>query len=209
MKKIISLLLVLTSLFALFSCVPNEGNGECNADSMLKVYVYSVKVMAGTTPIVGAKIDLRNESADKKGNPVTDANGEAAYTSYTEIAGEWVAKIISIPDVYGIDKTEYLGKTYTLVNGSVKIEFAQVDVPQFEVKVVDQNGDAVVGAMVQICLDSCFVKVTDDAGVARMDFADGEYKANILSLPDGYTDSTEGAKYSFVDLKCEIIVTKN
>ncbi len=209
MKKILSILLVFVSLLALFSCGGNGDNNDGNADSQQKAYVYSAKVVAGTTPIVGAKVEIRNESADQKALLTTDSKGEIAKTYNEEIAGEWVAKIISIPDVYGIEKTEYLGKTYTLTNGFVKIEFAQVELPQFEVKVVDQNGDAVVGAMVQICLDSCFVKVTDDTGVARMDYADGEYKANILSLPDGYTDTTNGEKFSFENLKCEITVTKN
>lgn len=209
MKKILSILLVFVSLLALFSCGGNGDNNDGNADSQQKAYVYSAKVVAGTTPIVGAKVEIRNESADQKDLLTTDSKGEIAKTYNEEIAGEWVAKILSIPDVYGIENTEYLGKTYTLTNGFVKIEFAQVELPQFEVKVVDQNGDAVVGAMVQICLDSCFVKVTDDTGVARMDYADGEYKANILSLPDGYTDTTNGEKFSFENLKCEITVTKN
>ena len=61
MKKIIALMLALMTVFAFVSCGgDDEGEG---ADSQQKAYVYSVKIMAGTTPIVGAKVDLRNESA--------------------------------------------------------------------------------------------------------------------------------------------------
>lgn len=211
MKKILSILLVFVSLLALFSCGGNGDNNDGNADSQQKAYVYSAKVVAGTTPIVGAKVEIRNESADQKALLTTDSKGEIAKTYNEEIAGEWVAKIISIPDVYGIEKTEYLGKTYTLTNGFVKIEFAQVELPQFEVKVVDQNGDAVVGVRVQVCAGSnCRVAMTDEAGIARFDYAEGEHHANILIAPAGYTDSTNQQEYSFdEDLKCEIAITKN
>lgn len=209
MKKILSILLILASLLSLFACNTGD-NGDGNSDAQQKVYAYTVKVMAGTTPIVGAKVDLRNDSADKKALIETDSKGEASYTSNTEILGEWVAKITEIPDAYGIDKTEYLGKSYTLVNGNVRIEFAQVELPQFEVKVVDQDGVAVVGARVQVCATTCRTALTDENGIASFDYAEGEHHANILVVPEGYTDSTNGAEYSFDEnLECLIVITKN
>lgn len=210
MKKIIALMLALMTVFAFVSCGgDDEGEG---ADSQQKAYSYSVKIMAGTTPIVGAKVDLRNASADVKKLIETDVNGEAAYTSTTEISGAWVAKITSIPDVYGVAKDEYLGKEYTLTNGSVTVEFAQVELPKFEIKVVDQNGDAVAGVKIQLCSgEICNVpRDTNDAGVAEFDYAVGDYTAKIFSLPDGYSVDDMEAKYTFnADLECTITVTKN
>jgi hypothetical protein len=213
MKKILSLVLTLILTlgvaFSLASCDMGGGNDNADDDSTTTSYSYTVKVMAGTTPIVGAKIDLRNESAGKKGNPVTDENGVATLTYDTEISGEWVAKIISIPDAYGIAKTEYLGKTYTLESGTATITFAQVEMPKFEVKVVDQTGAPVAGVRVQVCSEeNCSIATTDANGIATFKYAAGEHHANILKA-DGYTFNTE-EKFDFdADLKCEIEIAKN
>ncbi len=67
---------------------------------------------------------------------------------------------------------------------------------KFEVKVVDQNGNAVAGVMTQICKDVCVPKVTDANGVAAFDLeiTDG-YKLSVLSCPAGYTYEGEAEIY--------------
>ncbi len=66
---------------------------------------------------------------------------------------------------------------------------------QYKVKVVDQEGNPIVGVMVQLCTDeSCLIPVkTDDTGVAT--FApteEGEYHANFLpGVPEGYEADAE------------------
>lgn len=59
----------------------------------------------------------------------------------------------------------------------------------FAVTVVDQNGAAVVGAMVQICKDSCVPGITNEEGVATIIATiDSEgYALKVASLPEGYT----------------------
>lgn len=65
----------------------------------------------------------------------------------------------------------------------------------YTVKVVDEEGNPVVGAMVQVCTDeSCLVPAkTDDAGVATFGpAAEGAYHANFLpSVPAGYEADAE------------------
>ena len=207
------MMLAMATLILLASCGGGDGDGAGDDadDTPATSYAYTVKVMAGTTPIVGAKIELKNDANSVKKLLTTDAKGEVAYTSDTEISGEWVARITSIPDKYDIEKSEYDGKTYTLENGTVTITCAQVEVPQFKVTVVDQNGDVVVGARVQVCAgENCRIAYTDENGVASFAYAAGEHHANIAKAPDGYTDSTNKAEYSFdSELKCTIEITKN
>ncbi len=57
----------------------------------------------------------------------------------------------------------------------------------FEVKVVDGDGNAVKGVMVQICKDACVPAITNDEGVAtfNVEITDG-YKLSVVSCPAGY-----------------------
>lgn len=66
---------------------------------------------------------------------------------------------------------------------------------QYKVKVVDEGGNPIVGAMIQVCTDeTCLMPVkTDDTGVATFaPAAEGEYHANFLpSVPAGYEADAE------------------
>lgn len=66
----------------------------------------------------------------------------------------------------------------------------------FEVTVVDQNGNAVQGVMMQLCKDVCVPKLTDANGVAvfEAEITDG-YKLSVLSCPAGYTYEGEAEIY--------------
>ncbi len=57
----------------------------------------------------------------------------------------------------------------------------------FEVKVVDGDGNAVKGVMVQICKDACVPAITNDEGIATFnaEITDG-YKLSVVSCPAGY-----------------------
>ena len=57
----------------------------------------------------------------------------------------------------------------------------------YKVTVVDEAGNPVAGAMVQMCLDSCVPARTADTGVAEFNLVEAEgYKVEILALPEGY-----------------------
>ncbi len=64
----------------------------------------------------------------------------------------------------------------------------------YRVRVVDEDGNPVVGAWVQLCLDACRLDDTDEEGWAEFDnkVEDG-YKANVASGPDNY-EVPEGKK---------------
>lgn len=70
----------------------------------------------------------------------------------------------------------------------------------YTVKVQDEGGNPVVGAMIQICQgELCLMPTaTDDAGVAVFSVAEeAEYEAKFLSLPAGYDYTTEEQVFHF------------
>ena len=66
----------------------------------------------------------------------------------------------------------------------------------YTVKVVDEAGNPVKDATVQMCLTTCIFGVTNAEGVAAftLDEAEG-YKAEVLSLPEGYAEVSEEPVY--------------
>ena len=58
----------------------------------------------------------------------------------------------------------------------------------FKVTVVDQNGNPVQGAIVQLCKDTCVPMSTDTDGIATFstEIVEG-HKLSIMSCPEGYT----------------------
>lgn len=85
----------------------------------------------------------------------------------------------------------------------------EAEVPEgmvvYTVKVVDENGDPVVGAMVQICQDTCYPGVTNEEGVAQYTVAEADYKVSFLSMPEGYTCDEEA--FYFEDGATELTIT--
>ena len=67
----------------------------------------------------------------------------------------------------------------------------------YTVTVLDEAGNPIAGAMVQLCLEACFPGATDENGVARFDMEEAEYKASFLFLPEGYTYSTDAQEFYF------------
>ena len=67
---------------------------------------------------------------------------------------------------------------------------------KFEVKVVDSDGNAVEGVMVQICKDTCIPAKTDANGVATFNIeVTSEHKLSVLSCPAGYEYTGEAEVY--------------
>lgn len=63
---------------------------------------------------------------------------------------------------------------------------------QYKVKVIDEGGNPIVGAIVQVCKDSCLPGVTDANGVATFVVADDTgYKASFVTVPAGYEADAE------------------
>lgn len=56
----------------------------------------------------------------------------------------------------------------------------------YTVKVEDESGAPVAGAVVQWCLDVCSPGVTDAEGLARYTAPEAAYEVKLLSVPEGF-----------------------
>lgn len=70
---------------------------------------------------------------------------------------------------------------------------------EYHVQVVDTDGNPLAGVMVQICKDACLPGMTDATGTAIFHVAEDDYKVSFLSLPAGYTYTTEETEFYFED----------
>ena len=77
----------------------------------------------------------------------------------------------------------------------------------YRVKVTDESGAPIVGAMVQICLDTCLPGMTNAEGVAEYQVAEADYKVSYLALPAGYTYTTEETEFYFETGSTEMTIT--
>lgn len=67
----------------------------------------------------------------------------------------------------------------------------------YTIHVQDENGAAIAGAMVQICMDTCLPGMTDAEGNAVFTVDEADYKVSFLTLPAGYTYTTEETEFYF------------
>ena len=80
------------------------------------------------------------------------------------------------------------------------------------VRVVDQDGNPIAGAYIQMCLKTCDFFVTGEDGYALIDkpIADG-YKVLIIALPagyEGYTFSQEDTYFESGKTEMTLVATK-
>ena len=61
----------------------------------------------------------------------------------------------------------------------------------YSVAVVDEAGNPVVGAAVQICKEACLPGVTNEEGVALFNVLEDDYKVSFMVLPEGYEAEAE------------------
>lgn len=77
----------------------------------------------------------------------------------------------------------------------------------YKATVVDEGGNPIPGAMVQICQDTCYPGVTNEEGVVEWSVAEADYKVTFLSMPEGYTYSTEEQEFHFESGTTEMTIT--
>ncbi len=77
----------------------------------------------------------------------------------------------------------------------------------YSVKVVDESGAPIAGAIVQLCKDACVPGPTNAEGVAEFKLAEDEYKVSFLTLPAGYTYSGTEDTFYFEDGSKEMTIT--
>ena len=77
----------------------------------------------------------------------------------------------------------------------------------YTVTVLNEKGEPIVGAMVQLCKEACVPGITDEQGVARFNLPEDTYKVSFLMLPEGYTYADEAQEFYFEDGSMEMTIT--
>ena len=88
----------------------------------------------------------------------------------------------------------------------VVAEEEETGMVQYTVTVLDEEGNPIVGAMVQLCKDSCVPAITDAEGVATFNLPEDDYKASMLAMPEGYAYAGEEDTFYF-DAAFDLIIT--
>lgn len=76
----------------------------------------------------------------------------------------------------------------------------------YTVTVTDENGTPIAGALVQLCMDTCYPSATGEDGVANFHVAEAEYKVSFLTLPEGYTYSGDEDTFYFEDGSTDMVI---
>ena len=145
-------------------------------------------------------------------NFVTDNNGEA--TIELEESINIRVELLSL-DGWEEPRANKLtfGRQYTKT-----VELKKDTSITLTVTVVDQYGDAVVGAPVQLCVDTICLKATEtneDGEMSGKFEKEGKIKIKIVNLPDGYEKpsaiDSDGYHFHFEsgETDIEIEITKN
>ena len=80
--------------------------------------------------------------------------------------------------------------------------------PSYSVKVVDESGNPVAGAWVQLCLEACTPAVTDENGVASYyNMAEANYDVKFVTMPAGYDYTTDEQVFHFANGSNELTIT--
>ena len=203
MKKILSFILVaimlVTMSFAFAACDDEEqGGSEQTGDGKVK---YTVTVVdENGNPIKGATITFSPEgSMDIPFE--TEAEGVVSYKTAKTVT----AKLTEIPTGY---KSAQLNKEISFdANGNATVTLTKM--PDYIVKVVDQDGNPVAGVSLQMCDKFCvsFPK-TDANGQTSTGYQAGNFHVVITGLPDGYSVDNISEEYDFVGNELTIEITK-
>ena len=80
--------------------------------------------------------------------------------------------------------------------------------PDYKVTVLDEGGNPVVGAWVQLCVEdgTCTPASTNDQGVAGFNLDTYNYKVSFMVLPEGYAYTSEQDTWYFEDGKTEMTI---
>ncbi len=146
----------------------------------------------------------------------TKDNGTVSYTTDKQVK----FSVYSLPDNYEYDDMsikQSFGKDGKITVTVTRNE-PEITGVRYTIRVVDQNDNPVVGASVQMCIPGGFCisfdTTTDENGESVKTIETGDYKAQIISVPDGYTDITNGEYHEFTGdaengFTVTIKVTKN
>ena len=82
------------------------------------------------------------------------------------------------------------------------------EAPDYKVTVVDEGGNPVVGAWVQLCIEdgTCTPASTNEKGEAGFYLGEYNYKVSFMVLPEGYEYTSEQETWYFEDGKTEMTI---
>ena len=216
LKKLLILTLVLcmtAAMLTLTACggdngdeTNNNGNGTENNTPTGDTYTITI-VDGANNPVAGVSVMV-----DPTFKTYTsDENGKITFE--TDKTGLKVA-ILSSPTGY-----EYSTKAESFKSGSKELKLTVTKVADekitYTVTVIDQNGEAVVGAEVQLCYNGvCLPTVeTNTSGVMTNSLKSGYEVSVLLTLPEGYTATPVSGDYHAIlavdETEVTITVTKN
>ncbi len=230
-KRILCLLLV----FSLMLCIPaifagcNSGEGKdtsgsnnteqpTSTTSANNDNAYTVTIVDNEgNPVSGVSLMITN-TTDVFKDGTTDSNGKFS----AEVTGTNLGvMIVNVPDGYEKPAATNGVLHAMFENGksvSVTVNKKANTKVTYTVKVVDQNGDAVEGATLQLCPNgTCLADnfTTDANGACTKDLSPNlPVDVKIVTLPDGYTkpealNNGYHAKIEAGEAEVTITVTKN
>ena len=202
-KKILSLVLVIcmfATVLTFTACNKdkNEGtndeNNETNNggnENVTTDKTYTVTVLDGeNTPVVGVKLVITDGNSYPTATTDKDGKASVQLPEATTVS----VMVTSVPD--GYVKPEKVSGVYhgVFASGSteltLKIEKEADNKVEYTVKVVDQNGDAVVGMSIQLCPNGvCLAEkfVTNENGEITVKLTPGSAVDVKLEGLEGYT----------------------
>ena len=178
----------------------NSGNTDNNGDGKIN---YTVTVVdSNGAAVKGAKVTFITPGTDMPWT--TDANGKASYKSADTVK----VKVTSIPAGYIYSKLNV--EQSFAADGTLTVTLEKPDLPDWTIRVVDQDGNAIAGVQVQMCAESCLMpKTTNSEGYVVYEDYEGDYHAQLTALPEGYTAEFDLAAYhDFVDGVATITLIK-
>ena len=229
LKKILSLVLVicmLATVCSLTACghkdknegTNNENNENGGNENVSTDKTYTVTVLDGeNNPVEGVKLVI----TDGNSYPTTTSDKDGKASVQLPEATTVSVMVTSVPD--GYVKPEKVSGVYhgVFASGSteltLKVEKEADNKVEYTVKVVDQNGDAVVGMSIQLCPNGvCLAEkfVTNENGEITVKLNAGSEVDVKLEGLEGYTLPTPvkdsyHAVIASGETEATVTVTKN
>lgn len=194
MKKIVSLLMTLLMLFALTACLVACGDNGDNADNSEN---------EGESADVTYKVTVKNQDGEAismvvvefyEGNTrvaLRTTNTQGVVTM-NKPQGTYTARV-TVPQTHEADENEF---TLTGEENEIEVtltekasEAPEIETVEYTVRVVDQNGNAVAGLNVQLCVpgEGCQAPIaTDENGVSVFNVVEDNYSAQITGESEYY-----------------------
>ena len=204
--------MILTLFVTLFSCKDkgNDNTGEQgnNDNTTPEKVTYTVTVVdQDGNPVKGAIVYFYPKGGVEMFYPTNENGATEGYKTDKEMS----ISVMTVPAGYEYDKLNEKQKV-DAKDGKVTITVTKkaAEGTNYTIRVVDQNGNPVKGAMVQMCesAEVCLTPILTDAnGEAVYTQPEKEYKAAITNLPEGYESTTTGYTY-FEDYVATIVVNK-